>query len=249
MPTLHNAASSDLKDLQNKIVTAVKGSKSFEDAAQHYTSTIYEELQDSIALVRVFATVAYKDLPAQNKTFVDNLALAKEVRDLMSDKTLVLSLLGTSGAESAWNDRTKSQGHIGIPLVSGEFIDAIPMMSRLLKQLGMGLEWINQDDTRLVTQAMGRVKGVFWVPDASSEIDQHGRKIIVAQDFVSNYGVKSVFGFGGGYLGTKTFYVAIIFLRETIKKEQAEQFSALMSHFKSLTINPADGKLLDIFPQ
>ena len=249
MATLREAISADLKNLQNKIIKVVSGSDSFEEAAQRYTAAIYEELKDSIVLIRVFVTIPYGNLPAENKAFVDKLAASKGVSQLVNDQTPVLSLLGTSGVEPAWNDRKRSQGHVGIPLVSVDFIDAIPMMSRLLRQLGLGLEWIDKEDTKLVTQTTGRAKGVFWVPDAVTEVDQQVRKIIAAQDFVATYGVKSVFGFGGGYIGTRTFYVAIIFLREAIEKNQAEQFAALMSHFKSLTIDSTEGKILDIFPR
>ncbi len=74
---------------------------------------------------------------------------------------MVLSLLGTRGEDMRWNDRRNSQGHVGIPLVSADFIDAIPMMSRLLKELGLDLNWIASDDTEsIMTHTVARVR---WI--------------------------------------------------------------------------------------
>lgn len=239
-----NAANVDLlKKLQETIRTGIMGVKSFEAASQRYTNAIYDTFQESIILVRQFTTVPYNALPGPNKAFVDRLAASKGVSSAMHDHTLVLSLLGTSGANPEWNDRARSQGHIGIPLASVAFIDAIPMMSRLLKQLGLGLDWIDSQDTQLVKKTMGSMGGVFFVPDAVTEVDQRGRKIIAAQDFVKAYHVKSVFGFGGGYLGTRTFAVTIIFLREAIDKGKAGQIAAALATFKASTVNLVKTKI------
>jgi hypothetical protein len=205
--------------------------------------TLYNEFKESIVLARLFATVPYGRLPAPNKNFVDALAKSKGVSQSIHDQTLVLSLIGTIGEESAWNDRRNSQGHVGIPLVSSAFIDAIPMMSRLLKQLGLGLDWIDQGDTNVVKHTIGSMSGVFFVPDAASEVDQHGRKIIAAQDFVTKYGVKTVCGFGGGYLGGATFSVTIIFLRETLDQNQVRAFAAGQSFFKAVTSDLVNRKI------
>ena len=124
---------------------------------------------------------------------------------------------------------------MGVPLISAAFIDAIPMMSRLLKQLGLGLDWIDSNDTTIAEQTLGLMSGLFFVPDAAREVDAKGRKIIAAQDFVSKYNVKTVFGFGGGYLGTKTMIVTIIFLREDLPKRQADMFASSMARFRTMT--------------
>ncbi len=243
MQKISTAIPHDFEKLQNNIRAAIKTVDSFEEAAQIYTTTIYEAFKDSIVLVRLFATVPYGQLPPQNKTFVSDLAMSKGIHQLMHDETLVLSLLGTCGAQTNWNSRRTSQGHIGIPLVSTEFIDAIPMMSRLLKQLGLGLEWIGSHDTQLVTHTLGSMSGVFFVPEAMNEIDSKGRKIIVAQDFVTDNHVKTVFGYGGGYVGTKTFTVTILFLQETITKHHANKFAGAMAFFKPLTVNLVKKKI------
>ena len=243
MAKICDATFTDFRNLQDKISKLVNGVASFEDAAQTYTAALYEAFKESIVLVRLFVTVPYEKLPIPNRKFVDHLALSKKDRQLIHDNTLVLSLVGTSGVKPEWNDRHQSQGHVGIPLVSADFIDAIPMMSRLLKQLGMDLNWIDTRDSRLVTRTIGSLCGVFFVPDAATEVDQKGRKIIAAQDFVATYHVKTVFGFGGEYLDTPTFFVTINFLRETLEKNQAERFATAMSFFKAITVRLVEGQI------
>lgn len=145
--------------------------------------------------------------------------------------------LGTGGDEPEWGDRRKSEGHIGIPLASADFIDQIPMMSRLLKQLGVSLDWIERGDTAIVGKSMGSMGGCFYVRDAATEIDAHGRKIITAQDFVERRHVKTVFGVGAGFMGSPVYLVTIAFCREELGPEHAERF---MSHLGRMKVTTAD---------
>jgi hypothetical protein len=79
------------------------------------------------------------------------------------------------------------------------------------------------------------ISGVFYVKDAETEVDNKGRKIIAAQDFVKEEKVKTVFGIGGGYFKTPLFFTNVIFLREFIEKQMAEQFMLQASKFKIAT--------------
>ncbi|MBN2093397.1 hypothetical protein JW964_27480 [candidate division KSB1 bacterium] len=237
MAKLQDVKFADFKTCKEQITQEARLSSSFEEAVQKYVTAIYENFKESMVLIRTFATIPFEKLPPENQQFVNQLAVSKNITQLINNDTLVLSLLGTAGSEAEWFDRKNSQGHVGIPLASSDFIDAIPMMSRLLKQLGLGLDWIDNKDTELVKKTIvERMSGLFFVPDATTEVDQQGRKIIAAQDFVNKYGVKTVFGYGDGYSGTQTFSVTIIFLREELTRERAEQFYATMNFFKSLTI-------------
>ncbi|MBN1883684.1 MAG: hypothetical protein JW885_16080 [Deltaproteobacteria bacterium] len=194
----------------------VKGSSTLEDASQKYTELLYKTFRESIIQTRIFVTVPFAQLPDKNKDFVTGLAKKTNITELIKDQTPVLSLLGTNGVEVSWNDRRKSQGHVGIPLASADFIEAIPMMSRLLKSLGADLDWIDSRDSDIVTKTLGSMSGVFYVEDAQTETDSKGRKIIAAQDFVRKYDVKTVFGIGGGISRTPYFVVNVNFLRDTI---------------------------------
>lgn len=226
----------DVIELQNKIKELENKYNTLADAAQQYMSILYDGLKESIILTRLFATIPFKDLPKLNKEFVKTLAHSSGVSKQIKEETLVLSLLGSRGAKPEWNDRRKSKGHVGIPLASSDFIDKIPMISRLLNQLGAGIDWIEETDTKLVAKIFKSISGVFYVKDAETEVDLKGRKIIAAQDFVKEKKVKTVFGIGGCYVKTPLFFTTIIFLREFIEKEMAEQFMLQASKFKIATM-------------
>ncbi len=227
----------NLHTLENKIEEDIKGCVCLEDAAQKFINLMYEEFKDSIVLARLFMTVPFGKLPVPNQKFVTGLANSAGITSLINDRTLVLSLLGSRGEKSTWNSRHDSQGHVGIPLASGDFIESIPMMSRLLKELGLGLNWIDSQDTKIVTQTMGTLAGMFYVLDAKTAVDQKNRKIIAAQDFVAAYNIKTVFGLGGGYIRSNTFITIIVFTRETIEEYKARQFTPLTNRFKAGTMS------------
>ncbi len=62
----------------------------------------------------------------------------------------MLSLPGTHGQEADWNDRHKSTGHVDIPVISSASVGTIPMISRLLKELGVPLDWIDSHDSEII---------------------------------------------------------------------------------------------------
>ncbi len=196
---------------------------------------MYAEFEGSIVLARLFATVPFGMLPPSNVEFIRNLADAKGLTPLIHNHSPILSLLGTSGQEDTWNDRRKSQGHIGIPLVSADFIDQAPMMSRLLKSLGLSLDWLSGNGTGITQSTMGKMAGLFYVPEARTAVDEKGRKIIAAQNFVAKYNIRTVFGIGGGYIKEATFIVLIVFTREQIDEERARCFLPLATVIKAAT--------------
>jgi hypothetical protein len=240
MGKLSEASPNVVYGFNDAVKEALVGSSSLEEAAKTVTRMMYEEFKESVVLARVFATVPFGNLPEKNKEFVNNLAKAKNITSLLNDQSLILSLIGTTGVESAWGDRFSSEGHVGIPLVSVDFINLIPMMSRLMKSLGVPLDWISNTDTKIATKGIGTMSGLFYV-DAKTEVDELDRKIIPAQDFVSKYNVNTVFGFGGGYMIEKTFMVVIVFTREHIEKEIASLFMPLASIIKTATVQLVSG--------
>jgi len=158
----------------------------------------------------------------------------------------VLSLLGTRGVEEAWSDRRNSQGHVGIPLVSADFIDSIPMMSRLLKEWGVDVtSLVNENSPEVEVQSSGKMAGLFYVYNALTAVDQKERKIISAQDFVKAYKVKTVFSLGGVYLG-KTLFTTIIFTNELLEKSFISKFLPLVYYFKTATLKMVlEGKIFN----
>jgi hypothetical protein len=137
-----------------------------------------------------------------------------------------------------WNSRHLSEGHVGIPLASADFVETIPMIASLVKQLGMTIERAQDVETAIVTQSLGQAAGVFYVDDADTAVDSKGRPVIAAREFVQDHGVRTVFGFGGAYALTGTFVVAVLFTREHIGRSQAERFLRLASQLKTSTMRP-----------
>jgi hypothetical protein len=224
--------SSIVNDLWLRIEPRIEQSGRLEEAAQEVATALHTQFDESVVIARVFITVPFGDLPATNKEFVQNLAESAGAASELEPDTPVLSLIGTHGQEEDWKDRRKSQGHVGIPLISSAFIDAVPMISRLLKELGIPLEWIDSHDAEVIIETIGRSAGLFFVNNAAQATDHQGRKIIAAQEFVSTYDVKSVFGMGGAYDGGEMI-VIVVFCRDEFSRTTAEQFLTMMNLFKS----------------
>ena len=244
MAKISRLSSNQLVALQNRIISAATGTVSLEQVAQNYMDILFQELEESIVLARLFATVPFSHLSPFNQKFVNKLAHSKDINSQLSADTLVLSLFGTRGRAAEWNDRKNSKAHIGIPLVSRAFVETIPMLCQLLQQLGIGLEWLGSKDKASMVRTVGSISGVFKVTDARKDMDARGRKIIPAQDFVNEYGVKTVFGFGGGYLGCPTFFTTIIFTNEFVPDKIVQHFMVQANKFKTVTMNMVDAEQL-----
>jgi len=215
---------------------ALSDAANLQEAAQGCARLLYEEFDESIVLARLFVTLPFVDLPTRDQAFVTALARAKEIRPLLNDKTPVLSLLGTYGAQESWNDRYQSQTHLGIPLVTAGFIESIPMVARLMTDMGIGPDWFDKLEPEILVKNLGRAAGVFYVRDAKTWLDGRNRKIVSAQDFVTAHDIKTVFGLGGSYLNG-SFITMIMFTRETIEQSQAEAFMLLVNTFKTATLS------------
>ncbi len=211
----------------------VGAARSLEGAAQLVCSRLAETVGET-ALVRIYAILPYKDTPLDVRTFVDELASRAGQHAGIPPLTRVLSLLGTHGSEEAWGDRRQSKGHQGIPLVSAAFVDAIPMLARLLRELGLDLTWLDDAPEIVTRRLLGGFNGVFYVEDAATARDAKGRLIIPAADFVAAEKVKSVFGMGGSY-PDGTVLACIVFTRERLPRAIVERFTSLITMLKGET--------------
>ncbi len=232
------ASASTVSDLWTQIQARVGNSQHLENAAQELATAVHSQFDESVVIARVFVTVPFGALPESNKDFVRKLAESAGAADDLKPGTPVLSLIGTHGQEEDWGDRRKSKGHVGIPLISSSFVGAIPMIARLLQELGVPLDWADSHDTEIIVQTLSGSQGLFFVEDASQATDQEGRKIIAAQEFVSSYDVKSVFGTGGVYPNGQMI-VVVVFCRDSFAKSEAEHFLALTQSFKGETTSLA----------
>src|SRR5271157_2734167 len=210
------------------------GANTLEDAAQTFVQELHEAFEESIVLVRTFITIPMQELPPEIQAFANNLAKGAKIPVPLPKDAMILTLFGTSGEGPEWNDRKNSKGHVGIPLASASFVSSIPMISALLEQLGFDLGWL-RGNKEIIAKSFGSLGGTFYVEDAPTTVDNEGRYIIANQEFVSNFGVHAVFGFGGGYTGAGKFMVTIIFCRENFSQNKATMFQALANIFKLKT--------------
>ncbi len=204
---------------------------SLEEAAQALATALHTQLTESAVLTRVFVTVPFDGLPQSTRALVQAMPGAAAA---LTGTTPVLSLIGTHGQEADWNDRRKSKQHRGIPLISAEFVDGIPMIARLLRELGVPLDWIDSHDARRLVSTMGSTVGLFFVEDAARAMDDRGRKVIPAVNFVFPYDVKSVFGTGGAYPSGQML-VVVVFCRDRVARATAELFLPLVDLFSGKT--------------
>ena len=214
-------------EIVDRLRPGVGAAPTFEAAAQLVTDALVEALPDT-ALARVYVVVPQLDLPPDVQAFVTTLAGA------VGASTPVLALVGSSGAKPAWHGRVTSKGHRGIPLTSSAFVDAIPMLARLLRELGIDLAWLDDAPATTTRRLIGGFNGVFYVEDARTVRDAKGRLVIPAEDFVAEQDVKTVFGMGGFY-PDGTMVVAIVFTRELLPKAAVERLTSLITMIKGET--------------
>jgi hypothetical protein len=224
--------------LQDTVRSALGECTCLEQAARRLVDCLFDTFSESIVLVRFFAALPYSRLPQEDRVFVSELARGKGAeagQEPLEEDTLVLSLLGTRGALPDWNDRLRSRGHRGIPLLSERFVQSIPMLARLLHELDVSPKGLDSLDHRFVELRLhvGQV-GLFYVPDARTATDAHGRLIISAQDFVAEYGVKTVFGLGGIYPGG-TIPILLVFTRDRLEKEAVYEYTHLITVLRAAT--------------
>jgi hypothetical protein len=228
-----------------KRTTSIADSRTLEQAAQRFVEELYSDFGSSV-LVRLYTTIPYEKLPLSRKTFVDQIARLSGISEQIRADTQVLCLMGTKGRRAEWTDRRHSKGHLAIPLVSGKFVQSIPMVTRLLNEFGIGTEWLDRPDkTSIITRSMGKVATVFYVPDATTFRDHANRLVIPAQDFVSQNSVRTVFGVGGAYVNG---YICTVlwFVSETLDRAVVDRFMPVINFFKHATTQAVmNGRLFD----
>jgi hypothetical protein len=202
---------------------------SMEKAAQEVTRYLYQNLRErnsdnlSCVLVRFFRTFIYARLAqdlreaAAAQTFLS--------ADVSKD-TKCLTLLATVGDDPRWNSRYTSAAHKCIPLFSEAIVERFPMISQLIRQLGLTTSDLLHATPELIKELDQRSFGVFHVPVALNS------PFVPAQaDFVAPHGVSSVLGFGG-MLPDGDLFAVIIFARIAIPSSTADMFRTIALNLK-----------------
>lgn len=199
-----------------------------EISAQRVCRFLYDELhgpdgQRACALVRCYKTNAYGSLDPDLQAFARDALGSDTPRSTMK----VLTLMATVGQNAGWNSRHLSRRHRAIPLASPELVEKAPMISRLIKELGLQLSYALQPSPDIVKELAGKRHGVFHVEHAV------GSPYIPAQqEFVVRFGIKSVVGFGG-MLATGDLFAVILFATVHVPTSAAERFKSLALDVKS----------------
>ena len=230
---LAHVTDEQLTTLRETLRERVQDQTCLEDASQSFVRQLHDELAGAAALVRMYVTLPAGKLPPPERAFAAAQAPAGAAE--LTDETRVLTLLGTYGVLPSWCDRHLSQGHRAIPLLDATFVDGLPMISRLLAELGADLGGLNAGDSAIFARKLiGGYIGVFHVADAASAVDAQGRHIIPAADFVREHGIRTVFGMGTAFLDG-SIAACIVFARQEVSRPQAERFGGLISNFRLVT--------------
>ena len=222
----HDLTRFDLNDMiecGRSIRELAQRAGSMESAARLLVTYLRDALLDpqthehNCVLVRCFKTHHLGDLPADLRKIVITPSAGKRQ---WQDEMPCLTLLATAGDLAPWNDRACSRGHAVIPLESAEVVEQAPMISQLIRQMGLDIGAVLAPTEELLLQADERTYGVFHVEKAL------GSSLIPAQDFVTQHGVQSVLGFGG-VLPTGDLFAMILFSRAPISRETADLFRTI----------------------
>jgi hypothetical protein len=223
-----------LNELRRRINESLAAQASLQEAAQTFVDTLYEQFEESTVLVRVFGTMAFRELPARDKKFVHELAASRECESELNDESTVVSLLGTRGKKPSWNDRYLSKKRLAIPFLKPSFIKTIPVVSVLAANAVTGVGWIEKQRAKILVTTVGQMARMVFVDDAATSLTNEGFKTIPAQNFVWDHEVKTVIGLGGAYL-SGAFASIMIFTNETVAAELVKKFMPLVNTFKTAT--------------
>ncbi len=163
----------------------------------------------------MFRTSTFAELSDELRSAASSLS----VDSVLGPETKCLTLIGTVGDRAAWNDCRLSEKHRAIPLPNVESVERLPMISQLIRQLGLSVGGVLQGDQSVL---LGDVRtSVFHVLDAL------GSPSIPAQaEFVIPNQIRSVVGFGD-ILPSGQLFAVICFSRTPISQQTAVMFSHL----------------------
>ncbi|MBP1928974.1 hypothetical protein J2741_001521 [Methanolinea mesophila] len=223
MQNIEDFTLKDMVEFSAALRTMGTGADSMEEVAHGIVNYLHDNLVDqttgerNCVLVRFFKTVPYGELDADLQEFARGvLKGSPESPDM---KCLVL--LASAGAKHEWNSRKNSVGHKAIPLPSGQFIEAFPMIAQIIQQMGLELNTLIRPDPEVLLDMSQTTYNVFYVPEAVGS-----RYVPAQEDFVIPCGVRSVIGFGG-VLPSGNLFVTNLFSRVPVPKETADMFRTL----------------------
>jgi len=199
---------------------------SVEASASRVAKLFRESLVDrngspACPLVRVYKTHRFNELDRDLQQFARG--LDPSVDSIPELRCLVL--LATDGHRPEWKSRHLSAGHRAIPLTSARAVAQAPMVSQLIRQMGIEISNVIKPEPGLLVETRDQVFDLFYVAKAL------GSPYIPAQNFVEKEKIESVIGFGG-LLASGDLVATILFSKVPISEEVSRQFKVLGLNFK-----------------
>ncbi len=213
-----------------RVTRAARSAQSLEEAADGIVSGLYEMLGDatldgpSVALARFYRTISFANLEPELQEVAAAILTEHSGQPLAAMKCL--TLMASAGLEPTWNSRHTSARHRVIPLPSPTAVERLPMVSRLISEMGMSVaNLVEAGLDPMVEPETGRAR-IFHVEEAG------GSPYIPDQpDFVRRYGIRSVIGFGSS-LRSGDLWAVILFTRVSVNLEVARLFRMLATDIK-----------------
>lgn len=190
----------------------------------HERLLVSESSSPAIALVRLFRTQRLEELAPGLLADASKIARARR----LGPASLWLTLEGSAGERKEWSDPALSINHRVIPVFDAGGMKAAPMVTDLIRQLGVDTEALGNVSRRNAPDLAARTLNVFHVPDA------RGSDVVPDQGgFVVPFGISSVLGFGGVLTGGELFAV-IMFSKVPVSRDAAENFKPVARTVKEL---------------
>ena len=233
---LSDISRSEILDLQDRLRPRLRSAPTLEDAARALVRCLCLDFGSSAVLTRLFITLPFATLPEDLRRAAWSVVERQGLQSAMSESTPVLTLLSTCGREPEWCDRRSSRGHAAIPLSSRSFVDSIPMIARMLQDMGIELG-LQAGADHYIERVLGAGwVGLFYVEDALVARDEKGRRIIPAVDFVERHGVRTVFGLGKSY-ANGAIATLVVFASSVVPRSRVEALVPIMNLFKAQTLD------------
>src|SRR4029079_11195587 len=141
----------DMLKCSLRLREAAMGAATLESSAQRICRFLYDELHGpdnsrACALGRCYKTHPFGALDSD----LQNFARRSMGGEPPSPSMKCLTLMATVGESPSWNSQNLSRGHRTIPLPSPEIVEKAPLISQLIKELGMELSTLLESSPEVV---------------------------------------------------------------------------------------------------
>lgn len=207
-----------------------------EEAAEKIVNYLYDRFEDesgakAFALVQLFKVLRFDELDSDLRRY------AGSTFDAAPDSRYV-TLMGTAGDDHSWNDRRQTKQRQLVPADSEHLERRMPFLAHMLSQLELNARYdAPAQERRYLMEPRQKHFNVFHVPDAQE------CSLLMNDDVVRNYGVRSILGFGG-MLNRGSMFSVAMFARSYLSRDCAELFNPLTLSTKNALIYATDFRML-----